>query len=127
MAPATGTKIVDGQYLPKFLFMSETCEHVRAFHGRDWTSEKSEEALKKRNIPKLIGQTEGKFEGSDLVKAQQKREGIFDLIQAYFLYLQFHGAVSLDDVEKICQSGSGRYEYMKRRHSELIGTVNSFM
>ena len=126
-SPSPGTKISDDQYLPKSMFMSETCEHVRSFHGRDWTSDKSEENLKKNNIPKLISQTEGKFEGPDRVKAQQKREGIFDMIQSYFLYLQFHGAINLDDVEKICHCGGGRYEYMKKRQEQLAGTIRTFV
>ena len=106
--------------------MSETCEHIRSFHGRDWTSERSEEAVKARNIPKLIQQSEGKFEGTDYDVARKKRENIFDLIQAYFLFLQFEGAVNLDEVEAVCSSGQDRYGYMKKKQLALESTIKSF-
>lgn len=124
--PPKGTEVVDKQYKRSCLFMSETCEHVRAFHGRDWASEKSERALKDRNIPKLIGQMEGKFEGSLMVQAQNKREGIFDMIQAFFLFLQFECFVSIDDVESICPTGGGRYEYFKTKQEQLSSIIKSF-
>jgi hypothetical protein len=110
----------------KYLFMSETCEHVRAFHGRDWTSEKSERALKDRSMPKLLSQMEGDFEGETHRRALEKRAEIFDTIQAYFLFLQFHGAVSLHDVHKVNKIQQGRYEYMKKRFAELKNKIETF-
>jgi len=69
---------------------------------------------------------EGKFEGNVKDRAQAKRESIFNLIQAYFLYLEFHGAVNLDQVHELCPVGYGRYEYMKRREEELSSEIKSF-
>lgn len=124
--PANGIEITDPQYKRNFLFMSEICEHIRAFHGRDWTGDKSEEAVRERYIPKIIQQSEGKFEGPDLERAKKKREGIFDLIQSYFLFLQFEGAISLDDVNKVCQLGQDRYDYLKKKQQLLENTIKTF-
>lgn len=125
-SPSSSSKITDSQYKKQFLFMSETCEHIRSFHGRDWTSEKSESHFKQNAIPKIIQQSEGKFEGVEYEKAKKKRESIFDLIQAYFLFLQFDCYVNIDDLVKICSFGNDKYEYMKKRRLELDSIVKTF-
>ncbi len=51
-------------------------------------------------VPKMIAQAEGKFEGDVYEKAKRKRESIFQLIQAYCLFLEFDCFINLDDVIK---------------------------
>jgi len=125
-SPGSECEISDTSYNRRFLFMSETCEHVRSFHGRDWTCDKGEESVKQRYIQKLLSQTEGKFEGPELEGAVKKREAIFDMIQAYFLYLQFEGAINLDEVEAICPVGAGRYQYLKKKQKELEIIIKTY-
>jgi len=120
-----GTDISDSSYKKQFLFMSETCEHIRAFHGREWTNEKSEKSLKEVYIPKMISQAEGIFEGDVYEKARKKREGIFSLIQAYCLFLEFDCFINLDDVVKTCQIGE-RYDYIKGKYVSLEPIIRTF-
>lgn len=119
------TEISDPSYKRQFLFMSETCEHIRAFHGRDWTTEKSENSVKEVYIPKMISQAEGKFEAEIYDKARKKRESIFQLIQAYCLFLEFDCFISLDDVVKTCQIGD-KYEYIKNKYPVLEPIIRTF-
>jgi len=124
--PSVASQISDPQYKNEFMFMSETCEHVRAFHGRDWTTEKSESNFKQNAIPKIIQQSEGRFDGAELEKAKKKRENVFDLIQSYFLFLQFDCYVKVDEVIKTCQFGQDKYDYMKKRRADLESIVKTF-
>ena len=121
----TETEISDPTYKKQILFMSETCEHIRAFHGRDWTTDKSEKAVKEAYIPKMISQAEGKFEGDVYEKAKKKRESIFQLIQAYCLFLEFDCFISLDDVVKTCQI-EDRYDYIKGKYPSLESIIRTF-
>jgi hypothetical protein len=114
------TTDVVGQYRKKSIFFSETHEHVRSFHGRDWASEKSERHLKDHNIPKLLTQMEGKYETS----SAKKREVVFDSIQAFFLFLQFECFVSIEDLHNIIPVKE--ISYMKRRKSELDGEIRKY-
>ena len=121
-----GTKISSDGYRSGVLFISETCEHIHAFHGRDWTDEDATAKVKEHYIPKLLGQMEGDFSKDHYMKAHSKRCAIYDQIQAYFLFLQFHCAVSLDDVHKVAPVRQVRFDYMKRRAQELKGQVLSY-
>jgi len=120
----SGVKISDSKYNPKILFMSETFEHIRSFHGRDWTDERNVQRIKEHNIPKLLSQMEGDFRDKTLTQAINKRCNLFDSIQAYFLFLQFRCGVSLDDVVKCVQVR--QYDYLKTRAEELKSTIGSF-
>jgi len=124
--PSPNAEISDSAYKRKFLFMSETCDHIRSFHGRDWTSDKGEEAAKQRYIPKIISQSEGKFEGIEYEKAFKRREQIFDLIQSYFLFLQFETFINLDEIHKISPNLSGRHEYLKKKQQVLEPLIRTF-
>jgi hypothetical protein len=124
--PGKNIRLTDPSYKTKFLFMNEACEHVRSFHGRDWTNEKSEEALKNGSVPKLLGQMEGNFSGEFFEKAKKKREAIFDLIQSCFLYFQFESYISLDELNSVIPVGGGRYEYMKEKQKKLDKTISTF-
>ena len=48
------------------------------------------------------------------------------MIQAYFLYLQFEGAVNLDEVESLCPVDAGRYQYMKKKQKELEPIIKTY-
>ncbi len=124
--PSSNSEISDPAYKRKFLFMSETCDHIRSFHGRDWTSDKGEESVKQRYIPKIISQSEGKFEGIEYERAFKKREQIFDLIQSYFLFLQFETFINLDEVYKISSNLSSRHEYLKKKQQNLESLIITF-
>ncbi len=120
-------KTTDDAYKSKFLFMSENHEHIRSFHGRDWASDKSEDALKNRSIPKLLGQMEGKFEDEEYKRALAKRASIFDLIQSVFLFFQFDSYINLDELVEVASIENNRYLYLKKRREKLNNTVRSFM
>ncbi len=124
--PGKHVKLSDSSYKNKFLFMTETCEHVRSFHGRDWTSQKSEEALKTVSVPKLLGQMEGGFVGENFEKAKKKRDAIFDMIQSCFLFFQFESYINLDDLNSVVPVGGGRYEYLKEKQKLLEKTISTF-
>jgi hypothetical protein len=115
-----GTDVVGNGYRPKSLFFSETHEHVRSFHGRDWASEKGERHLKDDNIPKLLTQLEGKYDDT----SRRKREAVFDSIQAFFLFLQFEGAISMDDLHAVIPVKE--IEYMRKRKKELEAEIRRF-
>jgi hypothetical protein len=120
----SGVEPSDSRYKSKVLFMSDTCEHVRAFHGRDWTDENNEKRIKEHNIPKLLGQMEGTFEDNELRKASQRREKVFDTIQAFFLFLQFRCSVPLEEVSKYVHVK--QYDYLKKKHEDLKMEIGGF-
>jgi len=124
--PSNDTVVIDNNYKKNFLFMSETCEHIRSFHGRDWTTDKSEEAFKERYIPKMILQSEGEFKGAVYEQAKKRRELIFDTIQAYFIYLSFESYISLEDVSIHCDSQKSRIDYLKKKKQLLSNIINTF-
>jgi len=104
----------------KFLFMSETQEHVRAFHGRDWTNEKNENRIKTHNIPKLLTQMEGNYDNS----SARKRIAVFELVQAYFLYLQYNCYISLDDLKSIIPIRD--INYLQKKREQLSSQISKF-
>jgi len=117
-------KLSDPSFRNKILFVSDTHEQVRAFHGRDWTCERNEKRLKGHNVPKLLRQMEGKFEGADLERAKAKRCVLFDTIQAYFLFLQYSCYITLDDLEDVIPIRDE--EYLKKRLEGLGGIIRKF-
>ena len=100
--------------------MSETHDHVRAFHGRDWASPKQEQHLKEHNVPKLLGQMEGKYDES----SKRRRHQVYDDVQAYFLFLQFHCSITLHDLDGIVPIRE--FAYLKKRNGDLAGKIRSF-
>lgn len=112
--------ISDPSYRNRILFMSETHDHVRSFHGRDWASEKQENHLKEHNVPKLLGQMEGKYDES----SKKRRHQVYDEVQAYFLFLQFHCFIKLNDLDGIIPIRD--YDYLKKRDSDLASKIGSF-
>jgi len=117
-------ELTDTKFKSSIIFMSETYEHVRAFHGRDWTSANNEDRIKNHNIPKLLGQMEGSFEGKTLEKAAKKRCATYDIIQAYMLFLEFNCSVSLDDLVSVVEVK--QYDYLKKRQKALESRIESF-
>ncbi len=113
-------ELSDPGYNKKILFFSETHEHVRAFHGRDWASNKSAEHQKGHNLPKLLTQMEGQYEESSL----NKRRRVFDDVQAYFLYLQFHCSISLKELEDIVPIRN--MAYLKDKNEEMAAKIRRF-
>lgn len=120
-----GMPLSDPTYSPHVLFMSETCEHVRSFHGRDWTSKHNEERVKGHNIPKLLGQMEGDFEGGTKSSAVNRRKDVYDTIQAYCLFLEFDCFISLEELKEIVNVS--QYDYLKERHEKLQEKVKQFI
>lgn len=115
-----GTEVSDSAYKSKYLFLSETHEHIRSFHGRDWASEKGERHLKDDNIPKILSQIEGSY---DQV-SKKKRENVFDLVQSFFLFLQFDCFISLEDLNKIIKVKE--IEYMRKRRDALSSEIRRY-
>jgi len=120
-----GTELSDTTYKHEILFTSETCEHVRSFHGRDWTSQHNEERIKGHNIPKLLGQMEGEFAGKMKDAAVNKRKDVYDTIQAYCLFLEFDCYVSIEDLKEVVKIS--QYDYLKERHEKLQGKIKGFI
>lgn len=120
MSLPEGTIITDSGYRPKCMFFSETHEHVRAFHGRDWASEKGERHLKDDNIPKLLTQMDGKYDQN----SRKRRESVFDLVQSFFLYLQFDCCISLSELNNIIPVKE--IEYMQKRRKALENEIKKF-
>jgi len=120
-----GCIISDPTYKHEIMFMSETCEHVRSFHGRDWTSEHNESRLKGHNIPKLLDQMEGDFSGKAKEAAVNKRKDVYDTIQAYCLFLEFDCFVSIEDLKGVVNIS--QYDYLKQRHEKLQGKIKQFV
>ena len=118
-------ELSDPTYRREIMFMSETCEHVRSFHGRDWTSSHNENRIKNQNIPKLLGQMEGDFGGGTKTAAVNKRKDVYDTIQAYCLFLEFDCYVSIEELGEVVQIP--QYEYLKEQHGKLEGKIKQFM
>lgn len=116
----------DSKQRKQSLFVSETCDEICAFHGRDWTDEGAVQKVKTHYIPKILRQMEGEFRGSEYEKAYRKRCMIFDQIQAYFLFLQFYCFVSLDEICNMFSISPARLQYMRRRSKELQSLVHSY-
>jgi hypothetical protein len=114
-------RLSDEGYKSSILFMSETHEHVRAFHGRDWASKKSADHQKGHNIPKLLRQMEGEYDQSSL----RKRENVFNDVQAYFLFLQFNCSISIEDVHKIIPVRE--IDYLLEMRDKMSAKIRSFM
>jgi len=119
MSVGDGTDVV-GKYRKSSMFFSETHEHVRAFHGRDWASEKSEKHLKEHNIPKLLSQMEGKYDAS----SEKKRIAVFDMIQAFFLFLQFECSISVEELHKVIPVKE--IGYMTSRRKALESEIRKY-
>jgi len=113
-------ELSDDSYKNNILFMSETHEHVRAFHGRDWATPKQEDHLKEHNVPKLLGQMEGEYGES----SKRRRHQVYDDVQSYFLFLQFHCFITLDDLNGIVPIKE--FAYLKKRNDDLAGKIRSF-
>jgi hypothetical protein len=117
---ADHVKLSDDSYRNKILFMSETHDHIRAFHGRDWATPKQEKHLKEHNVPKLLGQMEGTYDNS----SKLRRHRVYDDVQAYFLFLQFHCFITLDDLEGVIPIRE--MAYLKKRNDDLASKIRSF-
>lgn len=114
-------RLSDDGYNNKILFMSETHEHVRSFHGRDWASKKSADHQKGHNIPKLLKQMEGEY-GEMSIK---RREAVFNDVQAYFLFLQFYCSISIEDLHEVIPVRE--MDYLVEMRDQMIGKIRSFM
>ena len=125
VAPADSI-LSDSRQRHNSLFVSETCDEICAFHGRDWTDEGATEKVKTHYIPKILSQMEGEFKDAEYTKAFNKRCTIYDQIQAYFLFLQFRCSISLDEICNMFPLAPARLQYMRRRTEELKNLVNSY-
>jgi len=117
--------LTDPNYKQEIMFMSETCEHVRSFHGRDWTSEHNEKRIKTHNIPKLLDQMEGEFEGKAKDAAIRKRHEAYDTIQAYCIFLEFDCYISIRDLVEVVKIS--QFKYLEERHEKLKGKIKRFI
>jgi len=116
--------LTDESFRRKILFLADNQDQIRSFHGRDWVCDANEARLKTHNVPKLLSQMEGKFEGPSLDQAVARRARTFDDIQAYFLWLQFDCHLSIEEVEKVASVKD--MAYLRRRRQELDQTIRSF-